>query len=217
MEMIHGKRSLEIDGNTLHHCLAGYKEVLVDMGTGDGRFVQSYARLHAARFSIGLDACREQLRETSRRTAPNAIYLIANALDMPRELDGIADRVTINFPWGSLLVGLVEGDKDLLRGLQTVARPGALLEVRLNAGAVMEACLPFEQSAAVIRQRLAAAGFRVDAPCMLDAPALRACPTTWAKRLAFGRDPRALYIRAQRYDVQRLPASPAHVQRTEVM
>ena len=42
---------------------------------------------------------------------------------------------------------------------------------------------------------------------LLAAPDLRSCPTTWAKRLAYGRDPRAMYLRGSRQ--QWVEAEPA--------
>jgi hypothetical protein len=44
----------------------------------------------------------------------------------------MASKVTINFPWGSLLTGLVDGEPMLLEGLLDITRAGAALEVRLN-------------------------------------------------------------------------------------
>jgi hypothetical protein len=82
--------------------------------------------------------------------------------------------------------------------LAGVARPGARLEVRLNAGALAEAGLSLEEGGIEVRRALRAAGFAAAQPLFLDAAALRELPSTWARRLAFGRDPRALYIHAQR-------------------
>ena len=46
--------------------LAGYNHISLDLGTGDGRYVRTLAERHPERFSIGVDACRENLREHSR-------------------------------------------------------------------------------------------------------------------------------------------------------
>ncbi|HLJ80162.1 MAG TPA: hypothetical protein VKT52_01670, partial [Ktedonobacterales bacterium] len=51
-----------------------------------------------------------------------------------------------------------------------------------------------EHGAARVQQRLRAAGVDLRAPIALDGYALRTYPTTWAKRLAFGRDPRAIAL-----------------------
>jgi hypothetical protein len=84
----------------------------------------------------------------------------------------------------------------LLEGLLAVARPGAELEIRLNVGALSDAGYTLESGTARVRQGLQAGGFGVGDLVRLDARELRQCRTTWAKRLAYGRDPRAVCLRA---------------------
>lgn len=196
MEVIHGKRSAAVDAARLAAWRAEYEECVIDIGTGDGRFVQALASARPRSSVIGLDACRENVRAVSRTAPPNALFVIANALALPRELDGSADQVVINFPWGSLLRGLLDGEPALIAGLQALLRGGASLEVRLNGGALVEAGWALDAGGSRLRRVLAGSGFAVGGLQALDAAALRACPTTWAKRLAFGRDPRALYLHA---------------------
>ena len=200
MECIRGRTSAEIDVDRLAAGVAGYDEVLIDVGTGDGRYVLHVARTSPTWFAVGVDACRDNLRKASRKAPSNALYVIANALALPKEeLDGMASKVTINFPWGSLLTGLLNGEPVLLEGLLAISRPGATLEVRLNAGALAEAGYTLESGGARIRQALHEGGFEVAGDLLrLDAQQLRQCPTTWAKRLAYGRDPRAAFLRAMR-------------------
>jgi 16S rRNA (adenine(1408)-N(1))-methyltransferase len=198
MEIIRGKRASFIDASALAERLTEYDAVHIDVGTGDGRFVQHVAQTCPNCLVVGIDACRENLREVSRRAPANALFVIANAQALPVELYGLAAQVTINFPWGSLLEGLLANDPALLTGLATAARPDAGLEVRLNGGALTEAGWSLEDGADRIREVLAANGFAVRPPIALAARELRSCPTTWAKRLAFGRDPRAVYLRGAR-------------------
>jgi 16S rRNA (adenine(1408)-N(1))-methyltransferase len=194
MESIHGRRALQIDEPTLRERLAGYQEVLLDIGTGDGRFVRHMAATCPSRFAVGVDACRENLRASSRLAPANALYLIADARALPCALDKRATQITINFPWGSLLGGLLAGQAALLGRIAAVARPGALLELRLNAGALAEVGWELAEAGAQIGQALREAGFQMQSGVAAGPRELRACPTTWAKRLACGRDPRALYL-----------------------
>jgi 16S rRNA (adenine(1408)-N(1))-methyltransferase len=197
MESIRGKQALEIDAPALAQRLAGYERILMDIGTGDGRFVQQVAKTCPEQFAIGIDACRENLCASSRNALLNALYIIANAQALPCELYGLATHVTINFPWGSLLNGLLTGDPTL-GGLAAIAQPGAILEVRLNADALAEAGWGLEDGGERVRQVLRASGFGMRPTVALTARDLRTCPTTWAKRLAFGRDPRASYLRGNK-------------------
>jgi 16S rRNA (adenine(1408)-N(1))-methyltransferase len=183
-----------MDQPALVERLGGRTRVLVDIGTGDGRYVRAAAQVDPATFAIGVDACREPLWHTSRTVPSNALYVIANALALPHELDGCATHVTINFPWGSLLAGLLNGNPALVARLAVIAQPGAVLDVRLNAGALAEAGRELEDGGAAVRAALRAAGFALRRPVALGPADLRACPTTWARRLALGRDPRALWL-----------------------
>jgi 16S rRNA (adenine(1408)-N(1))-methyltransferase len=197
METILGKQARSICAPELAQIALGYETVLLDLGTGDGRFVLHAARSHPRRLALGVDACRENLRASSRTAPGNALFVIANALALPPELERLAGELTINFPWGSLLDGLLYADGDLLAGLRRAARPGAELQVRLNASALAEAGWPLAAGGEQVRGVLAAAGLRVRKSLLLDAPALRAIPTTWARKMAAGRDPQAVVIRAQ--------------------
>jgi methyltransferase family protein len=196
VERIRGKTSAEIGADYLAVGAAGYDDVLVDVGTGDGRYVMHVARTRPDWFAVGVDASRDNLRKASRKAPPNALYIIANALALPGELDGTASKITINFPWGSLLTALLDGNPMLLGGLLAIARPGAALEIRLNAGALAEAGHTLESGGTRVRRALQAGGFDAGDPVRLDARELRQCRTTWAKRLAYGRDPRAVWLRA---------------------
>lgn len=191
MEIIRGKHTSYIDSLAL----AGYDQLHIDIGTGDGRFVRHLAQTRPHGFVIGIDACRENLYDISRRAPGNTLFVIANAARLPLELYGLAASVTINFPWGSLLDGLLDGDPALLGGLSAVMRPGAALDVLLNGGALAEAGWSLEAGADRVRDVLAFNGFAVGRPMTLLADDLRAYPTTWAKRLAYGRDPRAVHLR----------------------
>ncbi|MCG2784589.1 MAG: class I SAM-dependent methyltransferase [Anaerolineae bacterium] len=197
MESIRGKTPLQLTTDEFSRRVAGYKNIWLDLGTGDGRFVRHMSTQNREDFFIGLDACRENLREHSRDCPANALYLIASAQSLPAGLDGLAAQITINFPWGSLLHGLLDGDLALLDGLARVARPNAELTIRLNGGALAEAGWALEAGTWRVYERLQSAGFNVQQPRPLDAAGLRACPTTWARRLAYGRDPRGWLLSAR--------------------
>jgi trans-aconitate methyltransferase len=193
MQRIQGRRCLELDMPALIQWARASTCTLLDLGAGDGRFVAQMARTYPDSLAIGIDACRENLLERSRRAPENAIFLVANALALPAELTGIATRLTINFPWGSLLTGLLD-DPVFCARLASLVRPGATLEVAVNGGALAEANWALEVGAARIQSNLRAAGCSLRSPQAWGAAELRACPTTWARRLAFGRDPRAVFL-----------------------
>ncbi|MGZ9222351.1 MAG: class I SAM-dependent methyltransferase [Anaerolineales bacterium] len=198
METIRGRTSLELDFNGLAERLADYNQILLDLGTGDGRYVRCRAEQHQDRFFIGVDACRENLRANSQRKLPNALFIIASAQALPQELNGLASHMTINFPWGSLLESLLSSEESLASQLLCVTRRFAGLDIHLNAEALVTAGWTLESGAHQIERIMNAEGWGTKSLSWMDANVLRSFPTTWAKRLAFGRDPRAIHLSVQR-------------------
>ncbi len=195
MEIMRGKQASFIDSSALSERLNEHSTIHIDIGTGDGRFVQHMAQSDASRFVMGIDACRENLQEVSRRTSCNTLFVIANAQALPSELYGLASQITINFPWGSLLEGLLGADNGLLHGLVMLGRSNAALEVRLNGGALAEAGWSLEDGVQRVQEVLSANGFAMRNAQPMSANELKMFPTTWAKRIGFGRDPRAMILR----------------------
>jgi hypothetical protein len=195
METIRGKASLDLDLHGFMDRLTNYKRVFLDLGTGDGRYVRYLADRNPDSFIIGVDSCRENLQEHSRAKLQNMLFIIASAQELPHELYGLVSRVTINFPWGSLLGSLLNNDPLLLNGLSSIARPNAQLEIHLNGGALAEAGTSLEAGAEAIHDNIHQYGWKLSSPCVLDTQALKGFPSTWAKRLAFGRDPRSVQLK----------------------
>lgn len=198
METIRGRTSHNLDLTDLRTRLANYNRIALDLGTGDGKFALCHAESFPGNFVIGVDSCRENLHEFSRASLPNLLFIIASAQNLPHELSGLVSHVTINFPWGSLLGSLLSGDPAFMSGLASILSPGASLDVRLNGGALAEQGWSLENGAERIRDNLVDAGWHVGKQMALDSHALRNFPSTWAKRLAFGRDPRAIQMCACR-------------------
>ena len=187
METIRGRMPCTLDSTELQARLANHQRVILDLGTGDGKFALHHARNFPSHFVIGVDSCRENLHEFSRAKLTNLLFLIARAQDLPHELNGLVSHITINFPWGSLL----HGDTNLMHGLESISHTNTTIDVRLNGGALAEAGSNLENGTKAIYNNLINSGWRIKTPIAMDTTALRNFPSTWAKRLAFGRDPRA--------------------------
>jgi 16S rRNA (adenine(1408)-N(1))-methyltransferase len=140
MWTVQGGKTLPLERDSLIAAVSAYSACLVDVGTGDGRFVYRYARENPDTYAIGLDPVREALRETSARAAkkpargglPNVLLVMGAAEELPGPLAGLADVLTVNYPWGSLLKAVVEPVPEVLAGLSAVARPGARVSILLN-------------------------------------------------------------------------------------
>ena len=149
------------------------------------------------RLVVGVDASAAAMAEASRRAGrrpergglPNALFVVAAAEALPPELDGLADVVTVHFPWGSLLRGLLAADPAIMAGLVRILRPGATLSVLLSstdrdrgagAGPVGEQTL-HALAAPYAGHGLAVTGVRPATPA--DVAASR---SSWGKRLGAG-------------------------------
>jgi len=198
METIRGKMSLSLNWNEFQDRLAGYTHITLDLGTGDGRFVRTLAERQPERFVIGVDACRENLRQHSRINLPNMLFVIACALELPCEFGGLFSHITINFPWGSILKGLMVRDARLMHGLASVSALNAKIEINLNGGALAEAGSNLENGAGIIYENLSRCGWELKPIQLMDQDVLKMFPTTWARRLAHGRDPRGMALRGRR-------------------
>lgn len=78
------------------------------------------------------DASNRAARSPKRGGLTNALFVVAAAEALPRELDRMADAVTVHFPWGSLLRGLLTAEPSILSNVARVARPDADLSVLLS-------------------------------------------------------------------------------------
>ena len=198
METIRGKTSLNLNWNEFMDRLAGYHSISLDLGTGDGRYVRTFAERHPERFVIGVDACRENLREHSRVNLPNMLFIIACAQELPCEFEGLFSQLNINFPWGSLLEGLLACNTCLMHGLAAVSCPGAQIQIHLNGGALTEAGSDLENGVEIIHENLTRHGWDLKPPQRMGQEGLKRFPTTWARRLAHGRDARAVTLIGRR-------------------
>jgi 16S rRNA (adenine(1408)-N(1))-methyltransferase len=172
--------------------------VIADLGTGDGRFVLATAAAHPSHLVLGIDADAATMAVASRRAArpagrggrPNALFAVAAAEALPGELDAVADRVTINLPWGSLLRGALGLDRAAADGIARLVAPGGRVEI-LVAPAPRDRLAP----AVDVADRLAgdlAAGWAVRGLTLADArPAtateLAATRSSWLRRLGLQR------------------------------
>ena len=169
----------------------------IDVGTGDGRAVLATAAAEPTTLVVGLDAVAVSMAEVSRRAAapvrrgglPNALFLLAAAEQPPAELHGLAGRVTVRFPWGSLLRGCLGADTTVAGGIASLLGPGAELELLLAPAARdrLEG-LPSEPDA-IVADALRAFepfGLHLAEGRVATADEIRASRSTWARRLLAG-------------------------------
>ena len=166
--------------------------VIIDIGTGDGRFVYQSARRNPNKFYIGIDPNTPPLEKISEKIhrkpakggAPNVLFIQSAVEDLPAELDGVANEVHVHLPWGSLLRAVAIGDVAVLRNLRRICAEGALLEVVIGIDPVRDKTeierlgitpLPADVLAAKYKE----AGFEI----VESGTTSQTLDTSWAKRL----------------------------------
>jgi 16S rRNA (adenine(1408)-N(1))-methyltransferase len=179
--------------------LAGQHERLhIDLGTGDGKYAVQRARQDPGTAVIALDTCLDHLHGAARRHPHNLRFVSHDALSWPIGLFPVASVVTVNFPYGSLLRGLVEGDPGLMNRLDTLLGPGSRLEVRINESALVAGELdPVTAPETIVRALCQVPGLRLARRAMTQVE-LRAFPSSWAKRLGYGKATTAWLITGYR-------------------
>ena len=156
---------------------------------------------------LGIDADARAMAEVSRHAARRhdagarrAWFLAAGVERLPPELAGLADRVTVRFPWGSLLRGALGLDPVVTASIAGLVAPGGRLEItvsviRRDATAVTGLDGAFDDAA---RARMATAfavhGLQLDEARPLTAADLATLHSTWARRLGAGGDRSAWHV-----------------------
>jgi 16S rRNA (adenine(1408)-N(1))-methyltransferase len=182
--------------------------VVVDIGTGDGRYVYRSARSNPDRFYIGIDVERGALQKISEKIhrkpakggLSNVLFVHTSVEALPAELNDTADEIHIHFPWGSLLHSVVLGERRSLSALRRISAPGAWLEVLIgldearDAAEVRRLGLP---SLTMVVPRYARAGFEAVEIGIIPRSEWPHLETTWARRLRGNDARRMLFLVAQ--------------------
>lgn len=173
----------------------------MDIGTGDGRAVLRRAATEPRALVVGIDAAASAMIDASRRAdrrgPANALFFAAGAEALvATPLAGHADLVTVLFPWGSLLRGIVGLDDAALCGVASLLGPDGRLEVLASVvpsdGVPGVACLDAGARPAMARA-WSAAGLRLTAMRPASAAEVAASGSTWARRLRAGGDDRPVW------------------------
>lgn len=144
---------------------------------------------------IGLDASPAAMAEMSLRTArparkgglPNLLFAVAAAERPLVELCGRADEVTILFPWGSLLRGVLALDPMAAAGIAGLLAPGGRVRALVSVADRDAANARLAPLRAADRDRLAERwarfGLRLTAFEPATVQEVHATGSTWARRL----------------------------------
>ena len=215
MIVVQGKDTVELGVDDIEQLASRHADVAIDLGTGDGRFAYNYAAEHPDTLVVGLDPVREAMREFSARGRrkpgrgglQNLLYAVASIEQPPPELEGRANEIFVNLPWGSLMRGIVEANDSILGNLAYLAAPGANLRIILNTRVfddpvpldvqgLPEVTVDYAETA--LGPALLRHGFTMTVARFLAPEELVTLGTTWAKRLSHRLPPPSFLIEARR-------------------
>ncbi|HVQ56174.1 MAG TPA: methyltransferase domain-containing protein [Pyrinomonadaceae bacterium] len=185
--------------------------IVIDIGTGDGRFVSAMAKRDPNKFFIGIDANVKPLEKPSMKATrkpnkgglSNVMFVQAAVEDLPKEFDGVADEVHIHFPWGSLLRAVANGESDVLQALRRVAAPECQLEIVIGIDPERDRAelarlgienISDEYLRRVLAEKYSRAGFVIKDHGELDRSTWLALETSWARKLQSNSNRRVFFL-----------------------
>ena len=185
--------------------------VVVDIGTGDGRFVYRSAAANPNKFYIGIDANAKPLEKISMKATrkpakgglPNVLFVQAAIENLPEELNETADEIHIHFPWGSLLAAVARGENHALAALRRICAPGCILEIVIGIDRERDRAeierlglpqLSEEYLQKTLLVKYAAAGFEILESGALNPAEWSRLETSWARRLQSNDNRKCVYL-----------------------
>ncbi len=131
-------------------------------------------------------------RPSAKGGLQNALFVVAAAERPPDELHSIAAEVTVLFPWGSLLRGALalHDAPDAATGIARLVAPGGAVRMLVSIDPRDRLAIPALDASvrAHLAERWACQGLEVTAFEPADPAAIATSGSSWARRLAAGRD-----------------------------
>lgn len=184
--------------------------IIIDIGTGDGKFVYKLAKENPDRLFIGIDPHQKGLEKLSSKIykkeakggLQNAFFVLANIEDLPEELENTANQVFINFPWGSLLQDIVLVNQKAWENIKMICKDRAIIDIvfgyedELEEKEIERLNLPkldIDYVQNHMLPKLESFGFKEEDLKELGLDDLKNYPSSWAKKLSFGSKNRDYY------------------------
>ena len=136
MLIVKGNKQLELNKEEYLEIVSRHEKVVLDMGTGDGRYVFKKAMENPNVLYLGIDPSAKQLKIYSkkalRKNLQNALFIISSIELLPEELVRSVDEILIILPWGTLLQYLVSAKDSDLKKLTRLYRGAGSLHLILG-------------------------------------------------------------------------------------
>lgn len=200
MIVVTGDKKNEISKETFRNVCGKYEKVILDLGTGDGRFVFKNAIKNKSTLYIGLDPAEKQIqiysKKSNRRRLKNVLYVIGSLENLPEELYSTVDKIFINLPWGTLLEKIVKSNETYTNELFKILKRNGEIEIifgyvpELEPSETERLGLPVIENESDVLKAFSTFKkiFEVIEMKRLLKEDLDKIETTWAKKLKFGKD-----------------------------
>jgi trans-aconitate methyltransferase len=181
------RRASLTEHEALQAWLNQYENLHIDVGTGDGTYALRLARDQPRIAVLGLDTHLGNLSKPARKGLPNLRFIECDAAGSPAWLRRRASAISINFPYGALFHAVTGHDPVAQERIFDLARPGARIELRVNASAGSAYGVPVEAIRDGVARAIGSLAPDTTSISVVSHKDMRTVPSTWAKRLAFGR------------------------------
>jgi 16S rRNA (adenine(1408)-N(1))-methyltransferase len=133
MIQIKGNKKINLEDEKLLDHAEDYEEVILDMGTGDGRFVYKSALENPSKLYVGIDPAEKQMelfsKKATRKKVYNAMFIVGSIEMLPFKLNNFADKIYVILPWGSLLKNIIEPDQNNIKKVSGLLKPEGNLQI----------------------------------------------------------------------------------------
>ncbi len=201
IQTIVGKKTLPLHLKDFLQKTEHFDKRIIDLGTGDGRFIYTNAQLTPQILFVGVDTLANLMEEYSykadRKKLDNAVFILGSADKFIEGVSKYADFIYVNLPWGSLLKFVISADELFLANIYRLLKAKGRLIINLGYTQEVEQKeidklqLP-PLSEEFIKNTLAKKyeiyGFKLVSLKELKKEEISEIGTTWAKRLKFGKD-----------------------------
>lgn len=200
MIVITGDKKQEIDKQSFENLCQKFEKVVLDIGTGDGRFVLKNALKNKKNIYVGMDPAEKQLKISSKKANKkrlgNSLFILGSIENTPPELFSLIDKIFINLPWGTLLEKIVKSENSSVKNLYDLLKDEGEIEVifgylpELEPSETKRLDLPKISGELDVQQIFSSfkKHFTIVEMLRINKKDLGKLETTWAKKLKFGND-----------------------------
>lgn len=170
---------------------------ILDIGTGDGRFIYKSAVLHPKNLYIGIEPSvnfKEYQREINRNKLTNAT-LINSSIENFEAKDNFFNQIYIHLPWGVLLKYVVTVDKDFFKKITKMLKEDGEVEITFGYDPKLEKSetkrldlkeLNLKELGFLKEKYSKIPGLKLINFSLISNKDLKDKQTSWSKKLAFG-------------------------------